>query len=301
MKTRIILLLTIATSLAGCRYSFDIEDSGLKPRICVKSYICTDSMTVIEVHRTIPVDEIGSASPVTIYPSYSLLCDGKEIETTCNEMANGGMRIEAGTFCGGNRLSLTVGADGLETVKAETSIPDGFPEYSFETYTDADGNRCVLLSYNDDPENRDYYGATVEVRHIWKHPQAEEADTTTTFASFDGGEISLDRYAYAPVVALFEDRDIFIWSDEDEEDDNYEIRIQTFFVMPYGIKIEVRLHLYRLSEEMYRTLYACYDADSNPFASTGLSSPSFTYSNISRGVGYFCGYSKCVSEWKEAK
>ena len=51
------------------------------------------------------------------------------------------------------------------------------------------------------------------------------------------------------------------------------------------------------SEEMYRKLNAEYDADSNPFAGLGLSSPSFTYSNIDNGAGWFCAYSKSISDW----
>lgn len=301
MKTKIIFLLLIATASTGCRYSFDIEDSGLEPRICVKSYICADSTTVIEIHRTIPVDEISSTASATISPSFSLLCNGEEIETASTGMANGGMRIEAGAFSEGDRLSLTVGADDLETVKAETSIPDGFPEYTFEAYTDADGNKCVLLSYKDNPQSRDYYGAAVEVRRFEYYPHSESPSVNTSFTIVDDTEISLDRYAYAPVTAWFEEHDTFIWSDEEEDDDCYEMRSRLSLSLQYEVTEEVRLHLYRLSEEMYRTLYAYYDAHSNPFASVGLSSPSFTYSNVNRGVGYFCGYTKTVSEWMEIK
>lgn len=301
MKTKIIFLLIIATALTGCRYSFDIEDSGLEPRICVKSYICTDSTTVIEIHRTIPIDEISSTASAAIYPSFSLLCNGEEVETASTGMANGGMRIEAGTFCEGDRLSLTAGADGLETVKAETSIPDGFPEYSFKDYTDTDGNKCVLLKYKDNPQSRDYYGAAVEVRHTWQYPQDGIQHTTTSFVYVNDSDISLDRYAYAPVTAWFEEHYTFIWADQEEEDDSYEMRTDIGISPADDRKLEIRLHLYKLSEEMYRTLYAYYDANSNPFAYIGLSSPSFTYSNVSRGVGYFCGYSKTVSEWMEIK
>ena len=44
-------------------------------------------------------------------------------------------------------------------------------------------------------------------------------------------------------------------------------------------------------------MFADYDSSYNVFAGVGFSSPSFTYSNIRNGLGYFCGYRMSETEW----
>ena len=55
--------------------------------------------------------------------------------------------------------------------------------------------------------------------------------------------------------------------------------------------------LLKLSEEMYRHLFAEFDRMNNPFMEPGFSSPAFTYTNVRNGLGYFCGYSAVKTDW----
>ena len=282
-----ILLLTLPL-LSGCRYSFDINDSGLEPRICVMSYICSGEEAGIEIYKTVPVYATGSADMTPVSPSYSLKCNGEEVDIYSAEVPNDGLMLNSPAFKAGDVLELTVGAEGLETVTASTTVPGSFPEFTQTYGLDEDGNRSIIIEYK--KEARSYYGANVEYRI-----EGENGFVYEGFAFPIEGydEISIDNNAYSPVVTYINDKHIFVW--DDEADGKYEIKFRDNTISK-GVR-KYRLHLYKLSEEMYRKLNAEYDADSNPFAGLGLSSPSFTYSNIDNGAGWFCAYSKIISDW----
>ena len=282
-----ILLLTLPL-LSGCRYSFDINDSGLEPRICVMSYICSGEEAGIEVYKTVPVYATGNADMTLVSPSYSLRCNGEEVDIYSAEVPNDGLILNSQAFKAGDVLELTVGAEGLETVTASTTVPGNFPEFTQTYGLDEDGNRSIIIEHK--KEAGSYYGANVEYRI-----EGENGFVYEGFAFPIEGydEISIDNNAYSPVVTYINDKHIFVW--DDEADGKYEIKFRDNTISK-GVR-KYRLHLYKLSEEMYRKLNAEYDADSNPFAGLGLSSPSFTYSNIDNGAGWFCAYSKTISDW----
>ena len=292
-----LILLLLLPAMTGCRFSFDIEDSGIEPCICVVSYICADSLFNADVYKSVPVHQAGKADMDLVSPSYSLKCNGKEVETVSRDIDTHGIGIASKTFKTGDELELTVSAEGMETVMATTIVPGCFPEHSAETYVDEQGNNCARIHYKDDRHSDDYYAVAVETSTTIQY---EDSDPfiITGFAMPQAGhnEISIDPSAYSPVVHQFGDRCLFIWSDEENEDDTYEMKFQTDNY-PYTAETAVRFHLYRLSKEMYRYLYAQYDSTYNPFAYMGLSSPSFTYSNVLNGAGCFCAYSVVCSDW----
>ena len=282
-----ILLLTLPL-LSGCRYSFDINDSGLEPRICVMSYICSGEEAGVEIYKTVPVYATGNADMALVSPSYSLKCNDEEVDISSAEVPNDGLMLNSQAFKAGDVLELTVGAEGLETVTASTTVPGNFPEFTQAYGLDEDGNRSIIIEHKKEAES--YYGANVEYRI-----EGENGFVYEGFAFPIEGydEISIDNNAYSPVVTYINDKHIFVW--DDEADGKYEIKFRDNTISK-GVR-KYRLHLYKLSEEMYRKLNAEYDADSNPFAGLGLSSPSFTYSNIDNGAGWFCAYSKSISDW----
>lgn len=282
-----ILLLTLPL-LSGCRYSFDINDSGLEPRICVMSYICSGEEAGIEIYKTVPVYATGNADMTLVSPSYSLRCNGEEVDISSAEVPNDGLMLNSQAFKAGDVLELTVGAEGLETVTAHTTVPGNFPEFTQTYGLDEDGNRSIIIEYM--KEAGSYYGANVEYRIEGENGFVYEG-FALPIEGYD--EISIDNNAYSPVVTYINDKHIFVW--DDEADGKYEIKFRDNTISK-GVR-KYRLHLYNLSEEMYKKLNAEYDADSNPFAGLGLSSPSFTYSNIDNGAGWFCAYSKSISDW----
>lgn len=292
-----LILILLLSSVSGCRYSFDIEDGGLEPCICVMSYICADSLFSADIYKTVPVYLAGKEDMDLVSPSYSLKCNGKEVETASFGIADHGTGISSAAFHAGDVLEITVSAEGMETARATTTVPGSFPEHSAETYVDEKGNNCARIHYKDDKNSVDYYAVAVETSIIIQNEDSAPL-ITTGFAMPPSGHnvTSIDPSAYSPVVHQFGDRCIFIWSDEENEDDIYELK---YLTKRYSNVTEtaVRFHLYRLSEEMYRYLYAQYDSIYNPFANMGLSSPAFTYSNVMNGTGWFCAYSVVCTDW----
>lgn len=277
--------------LSGCRYSFDLQDSGLEPRICIMSYINEGEEGTIDIYKTVPVYETGNADMSLITPSFSLKCNGNEIDAEYEMIGDEGLRISHPEFRSGDLLELTASANGLETVYASTTVPEAFPKFTQQFRFDEDNNRSILISY-EEGQGKNYYGAVVEYRVPWKvNPNTYSIGFCSPIQGYD--ELSLDKNAYSPVVTYIKDRYIFVWNEE--ADGEYEIKFSLDYLTQ--TQKQFRLHLYRLSEEMYRKLNAEYDADSNPFAYLGMSSPSFTYTNIRNGVGHFCACSVTVSDW----
>lgn len=292
-----LLILLLIPALAGCRYTFDIRDNGLEPCICLMSYICADSLSNISVYKTVPVQMTGKADMNLISPSYSLKSNGKEVDITSEDIDNFGIGLSCGTFKEGDRLEVTFSADGMDKVTASTTVPGRFPEYLVQSYVDANNTDCIRITYEDDGKTDDYYAVAMEIREkvmlredkfIYRYSFADPPE--------DHNDLSIDLYAYSPIVCQFNGATLFIWADSDEEDGTYDLKYSRSTVSQ-SIERAVRFHLYKLSREMYYHLYADYDSSYNPFSYIGFSSPSFAYTNVMKGCGYFCAYSERQSDW----
>lgn len=292
-----VLLLLLIPALTGCRYTFDLQDNGLEPCICVMSYICTDSLSSIDVYKSVPVHMSGKADMTLVSPVYSFTSNGKPVESVIKETADYGINISGGAFKEGDRLELEFSAEGIERATASTTMPGLFPDYTAEAYVDEDGINCLRFTYKDNKETDDYYAVSIETRN-------KIITGVDKFFYFNGSvsppadhnELSINQFAYAPVVTNFNGKTLYIWADSDEEDDAYDLKY-IFNSNFSSDEVAIRFVLYKLSKEMYHHLYADYDASYNPFAYIGFSSPSFAYTNVMKGCGYFCAYSVTYSDW----
>lgn len=293
-----LLILLLIPVLTGCRYSFEIPDNGLEPCICLMSYICADSLSNVNVYKAVPVQMSGRADMTIESASYSLKRNGKETEVTSRDIENYGISLSGERFKEGDRLELTFSADGMDMATASTTVPGKFPDYTAERYVDENGTDCLRFTYDDNKETDDYYAVSIETRN-------KIITGVDEFFYFNGSvsppadhnELSINQFAYAPVVTNFNGKTLYIWADSDEEDDAYDLKY--IFTSDFSNRDEVaiRFALYKLSKEMYYHLYADYDSSYNPFAYIGFSSPSFAYTNVMKGCGYFCAYSVTYSDW----
>ena len=298
MRNFIIIFALLA--LTGCTYTFELNDTHMKPMAAIRAKICADSAVVITVDKTVPLTQIGNVDTTLVSPHYSLLCNGKEVETTFEMDGMGGMIIRSDSFKSGDKLEFTFSTDDMETATAVTEIPQKFPKHTLNMLN----LNSVRISYEDDPETDNYYAAIVQ----WSGTAIiyDNNGDMVPYRYFEDGPIyipvdleaiSLDPGAYSPTVTKLNEKYIFFWSDKDEEDNAYDLRFSYNCVGDNIIDRKVRCLLFSLSEEMYRTMFAEYDSNYNPLAYLGLSSPSFTYSNIRNGLGHFCGYSMTPSQW----
>ena len=293
-----LLILLLIPALAGCRYSFELNDNGLEPCICLTSHICADSLVNVNIFKAVPVQMLNKEDMTLESPVYSLKSNGKEVETTSQEIENHGICLSSGKFKEGDRLELTISAEGMEPVTASTTVPGNFPAYLAESYVDEDGTDCLRFTYHDNKDTDDYYAVAVEVRNkIMTGVDKFFYNIGYATPPLYHNELSLNQHAYSPIVTQFNGPTLFIWADTDEEDNIYELKYTTSTRGSSSEKA-IRFHLYKLSKEMYHHLYADYDAAYNPFAYIGFSSPSFAYTNVMKGCGYFCAYSVTYSDWK---
>ena len=293
-----LLILLLIPALTGCRYSFEIPDNGLEPCICLMSYICADSLSNVNVYKAVPVQMSGRADMTIESASYSLKRNGKETEVTSRDIENYGISLSGERFKEGDRLELTFSADGMDMATASTTVPGKFPDYTAERYVDENGTDCLRFTYDDNKETDDYYAVSIETRN-------KIITGVDEFFYFNGSvsppadhnELSINQFAYAPVVTNFNGKTLYIWADSDEEDDAYDLKYIFNSNFSSSDEVAIRFVLYKLSKEMYHHLYADYDASYNPFAYIGFSSPSFAYTNVMKGCGYFCAYSVRQSDW----
>lgn len=295
-----ILIVLISSILTGCAYSFDLKDSDMKPMLAVRAKICADSAVVIKVDKTVPLTQIGKVDTAMVSPQYSLKCNGVEVETTYEMDGEGGMIIKADSFKSGDKLDFTFSAEGMETVTTSTQIPSAFPKY---TVTQANSG-SLKIAYEDNPDEDNYYAAYVQWRgkvanydYDGNLLPSQDIIDGPVYVAGNYDSLNLDPGAYSPVVVKHEGRSLYFWSDRDEEDNVYDLKFEYAYQGDHILDREVRCVLLNLSPQMYRTLFAQYDVESNPFSELGLSSPSFTYSNIRNGFGHFCGYSITPSQW----
>lgn len=285
-------------ALTGCRYSFKIPDNGLEPCICMMSYICADSLSNVNIYKAVPVQMSGRADMTIESAAYSLRSNGKETEVTSSEIANYGICLSGERFKEGDRLELTFSAEGMDMATASTTVPGKFPDYTAEDYVDENGTNCLKFTYKDNKETDDYYAVAIETRvKIISGVDEFFYINGSVSPPADHNDISINQFAYAPVVTQFNKETLYIWADSDEEDDAYDLKY--IFTSDFSNRDEVaiRFALYKLSKEMYYHLYAYYDSSYNPFAYIGFSSPSFAYTNVMKGCGYFCAYSVTYSDW----
>lgn len=305
MKNKYILILLLA--LTGCKYPFDLDQKDVKHMAVVRAYMCADSAVTINIHKIVPLSQLVTADTTLINPCYSLRCNGMEVDVDAAMIGEGGMVIHADAFKSGDKIELVFESDDTETAVAGTVIPGHFPEYELELCKGSNAERNLKIRYKDDPDTDDWYGAVVKWNGIQvmdvglMEPKYKEVTDQDIVPPSGYNDMQLEPEAYSPIILSFNGDYLYIWKDSEEEDNEYDL---SFNYRPrwdgYVAEVkdtEIQCTLFKLSEEMYRYLFAQFDRKNNPFKDAGLSSPAFTYSNVRNGVGYLCGYSMVRSEW----
>ena len=302
-----LLILTMLLSLTGCKYSFGLDGTDAKPMVAIRSYMCADSLVVIDLHKTVPLANLAKADTSLKSTLYSLRCNGKEVDCEETMIGEGRMVIQTDAFKSGDRIEFVFESDDMETAVASTVIPGSFPEYELELCQSSNAERNLKIRYEDDPDKDDWYAAVVKWKGLQERyvgmdePQVFEVYDQMIYPPTGYNDIQLEPEAYSPIVLDFNGDYLYMWKDSDEEDNEYDLcfnyRTQWDGSVGSVKDAEVQCTLFKLSEEMYRYLFAEFDSWNNPFVEAGMSSPAFTYTNIRNGVGYLCGYSAVHSEW----
>lgn len=306
-ERRNLLIITVLLSLTGCRYPFDLDNGNVRPMAAIRSYICADSLVTIDIDKLIPLSQLATTDAGLISPHYLLKCNGKEVDCDESMIGEGKMSLHAHAFRSGDRIEIVFGSEDTETAVASTVIPGTFPEYELELYKSSIAERNLKIRYKDDPGTDDWYAAVVKWKGLQERyvgldePQIVEVTDQKIYPPEGYNDLQIEPESYSPIIMSFNGDYLYLWKDSDEDDNEYDLcfnyRSQWDGYASSVKDAEVQCTLFKLSEEMYRHLFAEFDSWNNPFTEAGLSSPAFTYSNIRNGAGYLCGYSVVNSEW----
>lgn len=306
-ERRNLLIITVLLSLTGCRYPFDLDNGNVRPMAAIRSYICADSLVTIDIDKLIPLSLLATTDAGLISPHYLLKCNGKEVDCDESMIGEGKMSLHADAFRNGDRIEIVFGSEDTETAVASTVIPGTFPEYELELYKSSIAERNLKIRYKDDPGTDDWYAAVVKWKGLQERyvgldePQIVEVTDQKIYPPEGYNDLQIEPESYSPIIMSFNGDYLYLWKDSDEDDNEYDLcfnyRSQWDGYASSVKDAEVQCTLFKLSEEMYRHLFAEFDSWNNPFTEAGLSSPAFTYSNIRNGAGYLCGYSVVNSEW----
>lgn len=305
---RNLLIITALLMLTGCKYPFELDQQDARPMAVIRSYLCADSLVTIDIRKTIPLSQLATADTTLNNPRFSLKCNGTDVDAAESVMG-GTMILRTDAFKSGDKIEVVFESDDMETAVARTVIPHPFPEYSLELTRSSYAERNLKISYKDDPDTDDWYGAIVKWNGIQEtyvgldELQYYEVCDQDIVPPTGYNDIQLEPETYSPIVISFNDYHnyLYIWKDTDEEDNVYDLHFNykaQWVGNITGVKeTEVQCTLFKLSEEMYMHMFAEFDYMNNPFMGAGLSSPAFTYTNVMNGTGYLCGYSAVKSEW----
>lgn len=304
---RNLLIITVLLALTGCRYTFDLDQKDVQPMAVIRSYICADSLVRIDIGKAVPLSHLATVDSTLIHPHYSLKCNGVEVDCDESMKGEGRLSLHTDAFRSGDRIEIVFESEDTETAVASTVIPGTFPEYELELYKSNIAERNLKIRYKDDPGTDDWYAAVVKWKGLQERyvgldePQIVEVTDQKIYPPSGYNDLQIEPEAYSPILLSFNGDYLYVWKDSDEEDNEYDLsfnyRSQWDGYASSVKDAEVQCTLFKLSEEMYRHLFAEFDSWNNPFTEAGLSSPAFTYSNIRNGAGYLCGYSVVNSEW----
>lgn len=305
MKNKYILLLLLA--FTSCKFPFELDYKNVEPIAVIRSYMCADSVVTIAIQKTIPLAKLAESDSTLINPHYSIRCNGTEVDAEASMPGVSRMVLNSGAFKSGDKIEIVFESDDTETAVASTTIPDSFPEYKLKLGRNNNAERNLKIIYKDNPDATDYYGAMVKWKGIQGRYVGLDELQYTEVTDHDiippsgYNDLQLEPEAYSPILLSFNGDYLYIWKDSDEEDNEYDLsfnyRPQWDGDITEVKDAEIQCTLFKLSEEMYRHLFAEFDSHNNPFVDAGFSSPAFTYSNVRNGLGYFCGYSAVESEW----
>ena len=304
---RNLLIIITFLALTGCKYSFDLDYQNAQPMVAIRSYICADSLVTIDINKLVPLAELETTDSTLINPHYSLKCNGVEVD--CDELRPGISKLSLRThaFKSGEKIEIVFESDDTEKAIASTVIPGTFPQYKLELCKSSNAQRNIKIRYNDDPDTEDWYAASVKWNGLQERyvgldePQIKEVRNQMIYPPTGYNDLQLEPESYSPIIVSFQGDYLYVWKDSEEEDNEYDLcfnyRSNWDGYVTSVKDAEVQCTLFKLSEEMYRYLFAEFDSWNNPFIEAGMSSPAFTYSNVRNGAGYLCGYSVVHSEW----
>lgn len=322
MKTyRYSALLLSFLMLASCEMDFDIKDGDGKDRLlvnCVASTMDDDICLSVLGLRSINKAPQDYRSPSGLQVRFYV--DGEERTISpwtgtapADDYLHNGDRFSAGGgYKPGQNLRVEVSADGFEPACAETSVPVPVEDFSVELVRDGEHYYHVILTYPDNPDTQDMYGAVAMTRVMQEMSTGEnyiyESPEYRDIIRYSDDMFDITDFRLVP----FRDgADMAIWNDSRKSEAGCQtVRFQIKGIKDYErvtndyfgehrsmIRAQYKIFLLKLSPEYFRYLNGQADSGENVLGALGLASPTFTYTNVIGGAGVLGAFSFSETEW----
>lgn len=288
---RVLYILAAVLLLESCEIPFDIDTSGIPPRMFVECMAGGSDTTFMNIGVAVPVGEPRKEGSDYTVRKVSMLCNGTALNLLKDTQDK--MRWSfASSLEEGSTLEFSLETDLTSPVHASTRIPVMPP---FEVSSSLRDNiLCYKLSFGKRTEGTSALAFAVKATAADEIPGMPEGirenfcflQTVKEQLGIIGALSQSFRTIDLPYRGFPTGASgIFLkW------DDLYDDNILQFGV-DYDPEANYTLYVYALSEEAYGYMNARYEEQNNAFGILGLAPPGFGYSNIASGYGILAGFS----------
>ena len=324
MKTYIYPFLLLIGLLTSCKDDISLPESGNEAKIVVYCFPSTRDPTYISVSQSIPVKQYKDGVKIKDIDNAQITytVNGQQREVT--NRGNGIYYVTAKQQTG-DRIALTVRADGLPTASAETFIPDTVsisdPQSRQTKVYDDDweemkGYEQVMATFTDNAATKDYYAVRVLLKNVIEHYSVE-------------GSLYDEQRFYYPVINTqnepllmsktniddafgFSDNyygGLCIFDDAGINGQSHTLHLNVYNNNPfshyasnaYEAKKYERIELLHLTPEYYKFLFSINAEENSDLAQYGLSQLMPTATNVQGGLGVVAGWNVSHTAWIKSK
>lgn len=335
----IVVLLAAAVSCEKTRLS--LNGMNDRPLVVMNVFPGLSDTTIVTVDIAGPVGKTETDEDASI-GHIGMTADGKEVKLERNDGSLSGVKVGTlfteQTFPPGCRLEISASGTGIPSAKAVTTIPEAFPEFSYDlewtkvdpgTYgasSDMTGYYIlkspdvvrIRLKFKDNGGTEDYYGVMiVPEEHVFYNDELTDINAReSSYVKKHNNSLSVDR-----------DRTLMIFNPLNCFRDSWNMRPRNSFVIfpDFGFngketekeflfvnqedytytadparryEFHYRLLLLKLSEEFYRYAESCIIYPSSDLMQFGQA-PYFPYTNVAGGAGTFSGLTVTDAGWMD--
>lgn len=323
------VLLTAAVSCEKTRLNLNGMDE--RPMMVMNIFPGLGDTTVLSIDIAVPVGKTGTYGEPSM-EQIRMTADGEEVKLERNDgsipwLESGGL-FTGQKFKPGCRLELSASCPGTPSIKAATTVPEEFPEFSYDLgWTKVDPGTygaCfdmygsyhlkspdvvrMSLKIKDNAETDDYYGVmivpeeygflegvltdikTMESTYVKKGRNSLSIDNDRMLMIFNPSHLLKDSWNMWPrnAFVIFSDLD-FNGKVAEKEFLFINQEDYTYSGNPdRRYEFHHRLLLMKLSEEFYRYAESCIIYQTSELMPLGQA-PYFPYTNVAGGAGTFSG------------
>lgn len=169
--------------LQGCKEDVGMEQLGSRARLVVYCMPTASDTTYVTVTRSVPVRQYNDSAVISTVDDARVAYTVNGVARQVEPMGKGHYRV-VGPQCAGDRIALSVSAEGMDEVHAEALIPEPVAVSDIHVehkriydmvYESARDYEQVSATFTDDPDTRCYYAVRVRIKLYDGHAYGYDA------------------------------------------------------------------------------------------------------------------------------